>query len=415
MRGVLANAGGEFRFILGDREGLFQARCPVTCNEVLGETASELLVLVLADLAYFDQGAPAKTQGPEKSMRECLQRFPLDRLRLTFQKRESARHRPFTWCCCYVIDERVGIIDSHGSRKEHEYDTIDSRSALSTLVHGACVLQIDWAPDMLWLQSFEFVTVQYTRHMKRAPQLPILYELIELETVTSVSDEAKRLAREGAEEGTLIWAHELLEGRGRKNTKWISPKGNLHCALILRPESPPAVAVQAHFVSVVSLGVALAGFLSPMSELRYRWPNDVLLNAAKVGAVVSHAPPARRGALEWLVLSIGVNVESHPKNMEFPATSMLAEGCSDLAEVDVLEAFCRQFLSWINCWADRGFAPVRKNWTTRADGIGEAIELRLENEVVSGTFEALDEEGNLILELANGAHRTVSITNAFSA
>jgi len=276
------------------------------------------------------------------------------------------------------------------------------------------MLQIDWAPDMLWLSSFAFVIVQNVRHMKRAPQLPMLYELIELETVTSVSDEAKRLVLEGAEEGTLIWAHQQLEGRGRKNTEWVSPKGNLYCSLILRPESPPAVAVQAHFVAVVSLGAALAGFLSPMSELRYRWPNDVLLSAAKVAAVVLHAPPARRGALEWLVLSIGVNVESYPENVAFPATSMLAEGCSELTEVDILEAFCRQFLSWINRWADRGFAPVHKNWTTRADSIGEAIEVRIVNEIVSGTFEALDDEGNLILELANGAHRTVSLTDAFS-
>ena len=57
---------------------------------------------------------------------------------------------------------------------------------------------------------------------------------------------------------------------------------------------------------------------------------------------------------------------------------------------------------------------MHKNWTTRADGIGEAIELRIVNEIVSGTFEALDEEGNLVLELANGGHRTVSLTDAFS-
>ena len=73
---------------------------------------------------------------------------------------------------------------------------------------------------------------------ERQPRLPPGYRLLCYDSIGSTNDEAKRLARDGAAEGTLVWALEQTAGRGRRGRAWISPRGNLYVSLILRPDCP---------------------------------------------------------------------------------------------------------------------------------------------------------------------------------
>ncbi len=61
----------------------------------------------------------------------------------------------------------------------------------------------------------------------KLPKLPPAYRLVALDSVGSTNDEALRLASEGAEDGTLVWAREQTSGRGRQGRSWSSPPGNL--------------------------------------------------------------------------------------------------------------------------------------------------------------------------------------------
>ncbi len=87
--------------------------------------------------------------------------------------------------------------------------------------------------------------------------LPPAYRLVSYDTVGSTNDEAKRLAHEGAVEGTLVWALEQTAGRGRRGRFWSSPRGNLYASLILRPACPPDRAAQLGFVAALAVGDAL--------------------------------------------------------------------------------------------------------------------------------------------------------------
>ena len=74
------------------------------------------------------------------------------------------------------------------------------------------------------------------------PKLPPAYRLVALDSVGSTNDEALRLAAEGAEDGTLVWARQQTGGRGRQGRSWSSPPGNLYFSLVLRPDCAPAEA-----------------------------------------------------------------------------------------------------------------------------------------------------------------------------
>ncbi|MFQ5955586.1 MAG: biotin--[acetyl-CoA-carboxylase] ligase, partial [Kiloniellales bacterium] len=232
--------------------------------------------------------------------------------------------------------------------------------------------------------------------------------LIALDSVDSTNEEAKRRAREGAEDGTLIWALEQTAGRGRGGRQWASPRGNLYCSVLTRPDCALSEAAQLGFAACLGVGGALGSVVPPLTQLNYKWPNDVLLNGRKVAGILLETSSNPEGGLEWLIVGIGVNVASHPEDTEFPATSLAAVGAGGIEVSGLLEAFCRRFQTWVNRWLDEGFAPLRRAWVIRAKGIGEPIEARLGNgSTIAGVFDGLDDRGALILKTEDGATRTI--------
>jgi len=232
--------------------------------------------------------------------------------------------------------------------------------------------------------------------------LPPAYRLITLDTVESTNDEAKRLAREGAEDGTLVWAREQGAGRGRGGRHWASPRGNLYLSLVLRPECPASRAAELGFVAAVGLGTALASLVPPLCPVNYKWPNDVLLGERKVAGILieteSALQPQPGDPLEWMVLGLGVNVQHYPEDTEFPATSLRYEGAGDVTVEALLGAFALYFLDWANRWMEEGFAPIHAEWKERGLGIGRKIRVRLPRETLRGKFMDLDADGALLLQ-----------------
>lgn len=249
--------------------------------------------------------------------------------------------------------------------------------------------------------------------MSGALHLPPAYRLVALESIDSTNEEAKRLARAGAEDGTLVWARQQSQGHGRGGRPWASPPGNLYVSLILRPDCPAAQAAQLSFVAALGIGGALGAVLPPLIDLHYKWPNDVLLNGRKVSGILLETEGLKGDRLDWLVLGLGVNVRSHPAETSYPATSLHGEGVTDVSVEMLLEAFCRHFLSWTNRWIDDGFEPVRLSWKRRARGIGGPVRVRLPASELDGIFEDIDQDGALLLGGGGGTPRRVTAGDVF--
>jgi BirA family biotin operon repressor/biotin-[acetyl-CoA-carboxylase] ligase len=154
--------------------------------------------------------------------------------------------------------------------------------------------------------------------------------------------------------------------------------------------------------------------MPPMIDLRYKWPNDILLNRRKVAGILLETESGGADRLDWLVLGIGINVTQRPPETAFPATSLREEGDLEATVEGVLEAFARHFLSWVNRWLDDGFAPVREAWRISAIGIGEPIRVRLPNSELEGVFEDIDQDGALLLR-QGGASRRITAGDVFFA
>jgi len=235
---------------------------------------------------------------------------------------------------------------------------------------------------------------------ERRPLLPAGYQPICHDKLDSTNDEAKRLARDGAAEGSLIWALEQSAGRGRRGRSWISPRGNLYISLIMRPECSPSRAAQLGFVAALAVGGALASVIPVLAGLSYKWPNDVLINGRKLAGVLLESEMTSPEKLSFLVIGVGVNLRNSPKGTEFSATSVQEQGFGVVAPEVMLEAFVHSFHAWKTRWDAEGFAPVRAAWLVAgAIAPGADIRVRLETAELQGRFCDIDDQGALVLDV----------------
>ena len=243
--------------------------------------------------------------------------------------------------------------------------------------------------------------------------LPHQYEPVVLDRVDDVVKEAGRRAEKGAPEGTFVVAGEQSDARTRRGALWFSPPGNAHCAVVLQPDFPNSRAGQLVYVAGASVAAALAGLLSPMTGLRYRWPNRILLNELDAGRTVLAGPGLRRDPMPWLVVGLMMNVAYHPENPEPEAfNSVHASGSPEVGAEAVIEDFARHFLSSINRWAEHGFEPVARAWSARAHDFGSASESRAGRDHPRPRCE-LDKTGSLRFTGEDARPRTLSVLDHF--
>tara|TARA_B100001123_G_scaffold412590_1_gene510012 strand:- start:2476 stop:3270 length:795 start_codon:yes stop_codon:yes gene_type:complete len=240
--------------------------------------------------------------------------------------------------------------------------------------------------------------------------LPDFYQLVRLQEVSSTSDEAKALAQDCAGEGTIVVADRQLGGRGRHGREWHSPFGNLYLSLILRPGCSASTASQLSFVSALSVGGALSVIIPSVQKVRYKWPNDVLLRGRKLSGILLESNLHDDGMVDWLVVGVGVNVQSHPSDsqVKWPATSLHAEGFKSITAHTMLREFCTAFHRRYMFWRENGFAQLREEWLASNIGLGERVEVSFPMGVVTGILSDVAMDGSIALLDDKGRYHKIS-------
>lgn len=241
------------------------------------------------------------------------------------------------------------------------------------------------------------------------PKLPDGFTLLRLDETDSTNDEAKRLAGEGAAEGTVVWARVQHAGRGRRGRFWVSEPGNLFVSVLLRPGCGPLEGAQLSFAAALAVAELLDPVLPKGAKVLCKWPNDVLVDGRKISGILLESSSASdsAGRLEWLVVGMGVNLVHHPGiGGPHPSTSVSEERGEALTAEAAFERVMAAFAHWHGLWHAEGFAPIRTAWLKRAYGLGRRVTALSEGESLVGTFTGLDDDGALVLEQAGGkTHR----------
>lgn len=192
-------------------------------------------------------------------------------------------------------------------------------------------------------------------------------------------------------------AHQTA-GRGRRCRTWVSPPGNLAATVLEAMPIQSAAAATLGFAAGLSLHRALDD-LGIAAQLK--WPNDVLLDGAKLSGIGLEAEAVGEGRLA-VAVGIGVNVVSHPEGVPYAATSLAATGHEVTAEA-LFAALSERWAEYRAIWdLGRGMDKLRQAWLSRAAGIGGPVSVVLNGRTVAGTFETIDNEGHLIVLTADG-------------
>jgi BirA family biotin operon repressor/biotin-[acetyl-CoA-carboxylase] ligase len=186
----------------------------------------------------------------------------------------------------------------------------------------------------------------------------------------------------------------------------VDPGGNFAATLVMRPEGGAAAAALRSFVAALALQDALATATGRSESLSLKWPNDVLLNGAKVAGILLES--AGQGTrMSPLCIGIGVNLIAAPppELLEADAlepTSVLSATGARVTPEEFLDILAPAFATWEARLTDHGFGPLRSAFLDRAARRGEVVRARTGTETLTGTFADIDATGALILVTAKG-------------
>ena len=222
--------------------------------------------------------------------------------------------------------------------------------------------------------------------------------------VDSTLDEARREAGKLANP-TWFTATRQTDPRGRRGRAWVEPEGNFAATLAL-PVADPREAAFRSFVAALALENALGGFLELRDETALKWPNDVLLNGRKVAGILLESLTAQN-RIWGVAIGIGVNLAQAPQSDALEAGAVPPICLADVigksvSPEDFLAYLAHAFEKWEIAFQTSGFAVIRTAWLARAARLGEVITARTVRDSFTGTFDTIDDAGQLVLTTTEG-------------
>ncbi|MBT9287852.1 biotin--[acetyl-CoA-carboxylase] ligase [Prosthecodimorpha staleyi] len=226
------------------------------------------------------------------------------------------------------------------------------------------------------------------------------------ETIGSTNTAAMERARAGDPGGVWFYAETQTAGRGRRGRTWATPTGNMAASFLRIVHVAPQAAATYGFVAGLALHRALSGLLAA-DRLALKWPNDLLLDGAKLSGILLEAERCGDGRMA-LVIGIGVNVVTAPEGMPYAVASLAGAGLP----VPAAQVFERLAEAWVEIealWDEgRGLAEVLSAWRACAAGLGAPVSVTLGSRTLAGRFEGIDAEGRLVLAAPDGGRHTIT-------
>jgi BirA family transcriptional regulator, biotin operon repressor / biotin---[acetyl-CoA-carboxylase] ligase len=182
-----------------------------------------------------------------------------------------------------------------------------------------------------------------------------------LAVTPSTQDIARRLAI-----GTCVVTDYQTAGRGRLSRRWEAPPQTALLASWVLPARP---------LALFAAGVATAEACG--AAVRLKWPNDLLMGAAKLGGMLAEQRRDR------CIVGIGINLHWSPPG-----------GVSLGVDRDVLLDIISERLEH---WFAVPDEEVLAAWKKRADTLGRKVRVDLGDEIFEGVAEDLASDGALVV------------------
>jgi BirA family transcriptional regulator, biotin operon repressor / biotin---[acetyl-CoA-carboxylase] ligase len=246
--------------------------------------------------------------------------------------------------------------------------------------------------------TLDIETIRSTTRDLRLGQ-PLLY----FPTIDSTSSYVMSRAREGVPPGLLVITDEQTAGRGRVGRSWQSLPGmQLEFSLLLKPNFP------FHFL-VMASAVAVAEAVETVATIPalIKWPNDIQVDAKKVGGILIETTS------DFGVLGIGLNVNGTladaPRLRSLATTLADAAGHSlsrEMVFVELLRRFDQRYAD-LSMGGSVAQEALHTAWRERLVTLGRRVTVTQGDSSLTGVAEAVDAGGALLLRQDDGMQAVV--------
>lgn len=225
--------------------------------------------------------------------------------------------------------------------------------------------------------------------------------------IASTNDEARRLARAGAPEGTLVIADYQIAGRGRLERRWEAPAGSsLLMSIIFRPR---LAAYQVQRLTMIC-GLAAVDAIEAQTGLQVglKWPNDLVIGGAKLGGILTEIELEGK-RVDHAVVGLGLNVNLDPgrlpQDLLMVATSLSHLLGREVPRLPLLRGLL-QAMELRYRALEAGQLP-QAEWAGRLATLGQPVAVSTLGGSVEGVAEGVNKDGALLVRRADGRLETI--------
>ncbi len=219
------------------------------------------------------------------------------------------------------------------------------------------------------------------------------------ESCSSTNDIARRLAEEGAEQGTVVIAREQTAGRGTKARSWHSARDQgLYLSVILRPRNPELT------LFPLAAGLAASAAIDKVCGVKtgLKWPNDVCAMGKKLGGILVESC-SLGNLLNYAILGIGLNVrqkeEDFPEELRPKAISLAMVAKKRIRTRELTRSLLAEIGRVFRMIEEGKKAEVIRSFLAKTvHPAGQPLTVVTDTGPHTGVFVGLDERGGLLLE-----------------
>lgn len=231
------------------------------------------------------------------------------------------------------------------------------------------------------------------------------------DSIDSTNAYLKRIALDGAPDGTVAVAAEQTSGRGRRGRSFQSAAGKgVYLSILLRPKLAPSQLMPLTGLIAVAMSRAVDRVAGTHSQIK--WTNDLILNGRKLcGILTELSVEGETGELQYVVAGIGFNVSQREEDfvgeVSKIATSILRETGRLISRAELSAAMIEELDALYTALRSGETSGYLDEYRRRCVTIGREVQLLWQDTKEKVTALDVDEEFGLIVRRENGTVETV--------
>jgi BirA family transcriptional regulator, biotin operon repressor / biotin---[acetyl-CoA-carboxylase] ligase len=227
---------------------------------------------------------------------------------------------------------------------------------------------------------------------------------IELQSVDSTNNYARSLiGQNSGANGTAVFAHEQLKGKGQRGKQWTSQKDeNLILSIIIEPK---IVEIKQPFQLTASIALAVQQFFSEHTgEATFiKWPNDLYWNDKKAGGIlvenIISSGDDGTPNWKWAIAGIGININQteFPPDLPNPVSLKQITGKNN-DPIELSKELCNHISDQLELLRLKQFDKIHDEYNKRLYKKEEMIRLKKSNRIFEARLKGVSSSGKLIVE-----------------